>query len=98
MIHFDWDENKNIKNKQKHGVSFDKAKKVFDDMYLLSWLDGELKDHQEERWISLGCVGDLVVIVVVRTFRRQNEKEIIRIISGRKATKKEVEEYFKNRK
>jgi uncharacterized DUF497 family protein len=94
---FNWDENKNKKNKQKHKISFELAKQVFDDRHLLSWLDGEYEN--EERWINLGCIDGLVVIIVVHTFRRyRNEQEIIRIISARKSTKKEYEIYFKCRK
>lgn len=96
-MQFSWDENKNKKNKQKHKISFELAKQVFDDSHLLSWLDSK-SDH-EERWIGLGCIDGLVVIVVVHTFRRHNnEQETIRIISARKATKKEYETYFKYKK
>lgn len=88
-MHFSWDEDKNKKNKQKHGISFEIAKQVFDDSALLSWLDNRFEDYEEERWISLGCIDDLVVIVVVHTFRsHSNEQETIRIMSARKATKK----------
>jgi hypothetical protein len=95
-MQFNWDENKNKKNKQKHKISFELAKKVFDDRHLLSWLDN--KGENEERWINLGCIDGLIVITVVHTVRRyRNEQEIIRIISARKATKKERETYFKYR-
>jgi uncharacterized DUF497 family protein len=96
-MQFSWDENKNKKNKQKHKISFEIAKQVFNDPHLLSWLDSKF-DH-EERWISLGYIDGLVVIIVIHTFRsHKNEQETIRIISARKATKKECEEYFKYRK
>jgi uncharacterized DUF497 family protein len=96
-MEFSWDKNKNNKNKQKHKISFELAKQIFDDAQLLSWLDS--KSEQEERWINLGCINNLVVIIVVHTFRRHsNEQETIRIISARKATRKEHETYFKNRK
>ena len=96
-MQFSWDENKNKKNKQKHKISFELTKQVFNDPHLLSWVDS--KSQKEERWIGLGRIDSLVVIVAVHTFRRHNnEQETNRIISARKATKKEYETYFKYRK
>lgn len=98
MIHFTWDKAKNKLNQQKHNMSFELAKKVFEDPHLLSWVDEGDNKFGEERWISLGSIDHLIIITVVHTFRSYgNAQEIIRIISARKATKKEHENYFKYR-
>ncbi len=92
-MYFAWDEIKNQRNKQKHGISFELAKHVFNDAHLLSWIDNHSSDY-EERWISLSCVDEMLV-VVIHTYRSGNEdQEIIRIISAREATQKECEKYF----
>lgn len=97
-MRFAWDETKNKLNKQKHGLSFELAKHTFDDPHLLSWLDDNHEDYQEERWINLGCINNLLVIVIIHTLRKnEHAQEIIRIISARKATKKEREAYFQYR-
>jgi uncharacterized DUF497 family protein len=49
----------------------------------------------EQRWKTMGLVGGLVIIVVVHTYTEKEEKEIIRIISARKATKRERKYYEK---
>lgn len=97
-MHFAWNESKNKLNKQKHGISFELAKKVFEDPHLLSWVDERFSGYTEERWLSLGCIDNLVVIIVVHTFRsNENAQEIIHIISARKATSQESKTYFKYR-
>lgn len=88
---FEWDENKNQLNYEKHGIEFADSIEVFNDKARLSSLDLR-KDYGEERWITIGRVFK-VIVVVVYTFRGDS----IRIISARMATKKEYEKY-KNRK
>lgn len=94
-MRFEWDENKNIKNYEKHGVSFEIASKVFDDpliVYILERIvDGE------ERWQAFGKVADLPLLVVVHTYRDSNGEEIIRIISARYATSHERRHYEQDR-
>lgn len=94
---FIWDETKNRSNRCKHGLSFESVKEVFKDPYLLSWLDDRF-DNDEERWIGLGCIDSALIVVVSHTFRsEQDDQEIIRLISARKASKKEQEIYWKYR-
>ena len=53
-------------------------------------------EYDEERWISIGEVGGLVVLMVAHTQREDDDgEEIIRIISARKATKAESDTYFR---
>lgn len=97
-MHFVWDKVKSKLNKSKHGISFELAKRVFEDPRLLSWMDNRFDDYQEERWITLGCIDGLTIIIVIHTFRsNDNGEEIVRIISARKATKREREIYDKQK-
>jgi len=98
-MRFVWDEAKNKINKQKHKLSFELAQKIFDDPGTLTWEDKRFEDYEEERWISLGCINKIIVAVVVHTYKgEEDEQEIIRIISARKATKQEQKIYFKHQK
>lgn len=91
-----WDERKNARNFAKHGVSFERAVLVFDDPRALSLRDD---DELEERWLTIGLVNGVVVLVVVHTlWEPDNEDdEEIRIISARKATRQEREIYESGR-
>ena len=85
-----WDENKNRENVRKHKISFNEAKTVFYDP------NGKLiddPDHSdgEDRFIILGLSKMLHLLVVCHCYREKDE--IIRIISARKATKKEAVYY-----
>lgn len=92
-MRFVWDNNKNNENKRKHGFGFELAQYVFEDESILSWLD-DRRDYGEERWISIGTILDVMFVVVVHTTRSEGNEEIIRIISARKANKKERQAYF----
>ena len=90
-MQFVWDEVKNRANKVKHGFSFELAKLVFDDPLHLSVPDRH--EHGEERWLTIGLIGSVVLLVVIHTYVEQNGEEVIRIISARKATKRERARY-----
>lgn len=92
---FDWDENKSKTNLVKHGISFDTARLVFDDPYALSMQDRH-KDG-EERWQTLGLINGIVILLVAHTFHEQDDIEVIRIISARKATRQERKHYDQNK-
>lgn len=89
-INFEWDEKKNNSNKAKHGISFDEAASVFEDERAIVIPD---PDHSEieERFIILGLSVKLNMLVVCHCYR--NNEQTIRIISARKATKKECSYY-----
>jgi uncharacterized DUF497 family protein len=86
-----WDDGKNESNKRKHGISFEVAKFVFDDPYQVSrqdrFVDGE------ERWQTIGMVVDVALVLVVHTWLDEDGEEYIRIISARRATKQERDDY-----
>lgn len=86
-----WDENKNKSNKLKHGISFETAEKVFDDPYHLSKIDH--RETKEKRWLTIGQIMGIVIIIVAHTYKESDGEEYVRIISARKATKKEQREY-----
>ena len=86
MLEFEWDENKNKFNRQKHGVWFEEAYTCFDDPMGRLFLDPEFKTT-EERFILIGFSSSARLLVVVHCYRKSESN--IRIISARKATKHE---------
>ena len=89
---FEWDKEKERTNIQKHGVSFEQASYVFADPFALDIYDQE-HSKNEDRWILLGKSLNEIILVVVHTFRNNEDTEFVRIISARKATKKEKQTY-----
>jgi hypothetical protein len=87
---FTWDEKKNQLNIKKHGFDFADANQVFDNI-LLAALDNS-QDYGEDRWISIGMLHNGTAVVVVFT---EEENDVIRIISMRKANKNEKTKYEK---
>jgi len=85
-----WDENKNKINIKDHKVSFQEAETVFFDPNAKIIHD---PDHsiEEDRFIILGLSKLLKLLVVCHCYRE--EDEIIRLITARKATKKETKDY-----
>ena len=92
MVTFAWDENKNRINQKKHGVSFDEAKTVFYDDAAILFDDPE-HSEDEERFLLLGMSEESNVCMVCHCYRESGS--VIRIISARKATKKEEERYVR---
>jgi uncharacterized DUF497 family protein len=90
---FEWDPEKEKANVHKHKVSFRRAATVFRDPNQLSIYDEEHSEH-EERWITIGIDDGGLLRVVAHTFRQVYEGECeIRIISARKATSSESQQY-----
>lgn len=90
MIQFEWDEFKNRINKAKHGVSFEEASTVFYDANAILFDDPE-HSIKEERFLILGVSRKPHICIVSHCYR--DKDETIRIISARKATKREREIY-----
>ncbi|MHB8405674.1 MAG: BrnT family toxin [Gammaproteobacteria bacterium] len=86
-MRFEWDPRKDRANRAKHGVSFEIARRVFDDPRHLSVQDRQVAG--EERWRTLGLVGGVVVLLAAHTCREEDGEEVVRIISARKATRLE---------
>lgn len=93
-MRFEWDEAKNRENKRKHGLAFEEAQTVFLDEKAVRFFD---PDHSsdEDRFLLLGLSQRLRVVVVCHCFRAGDA--IIRIISARKANRKEEAAYWNRR-
>ena len=86
-MHFEWDERKNRAYIRKHGFDFADAEEVFSGALLVfPSLDDE---SAEERWIGIGTIRARVVVIVFT----ERDAETIRIISLRRATQREREQY-----
>lgn len=90
MMKFEWDENKNLINQKKHGINFDEASSVFFDERAILFDDPEHSDY-EDRFLLLGMSETANVCIVCHCYRESDT--VIRIISARKATRKEVDRY-----
>jgi len=89
---FDWDPQKAEANRLKHGISFEEAATAFADP---EGLDGEDLEHSltEPRRLRLAKSALGRVLVIAYTTRRQGDEEITRIISARRANRKERKRY-----
>lgn len=89
-MEFEWDGNKAASNLSKHGVSFDEARTVFDDTFYIDFYDPD-HSYDEQRYIIVGQSVQSRLLVVSYTERGN----VIRLISARRATRKERETYEK---
>lgn len=89
-INFEWDTNKNIINIKKHHVSFEEAASVFLDEEALMIPDPD-HSQDEERFLILGYSEYAKLLVVCHCYR---DSDVIRIISARKANKRERNTYY----
>lgn len=90
-IEFEWDPDKAEANRKKHGVSFETACRVFADPFALAQQDRI--EGGEYRWQTLGMVEGYLLLLVAHTLRDDDKMEIIRIISARRANRKERRRY-----
>lgn len=90
-LHVEWDADKNIENKRKHGVSFEEAQTVFLDENGLLIHDPDHSDD-EDRFVLLGLSAKIRQLAVCHCYRKSDE--VIRIISARKATRSEQKRYW----
>jgi uncharacterized DUF497 family protein len=87
---FEWDPRKSEANRRKHGLDFDVAREAFFDP--LKKLELEGTDHGEIRWRTLGEI-DGAIYVVSHTLQEEDDTEVVRIISARRATPRERRAY-----
>ena len=90
-MRFEWDESKNLTNRRSHGVSFEIAQEVFADPFCITIRDRIVGG--EERFWSIGRLENLNILVVVHLTFESEGREITRIISARKATRRERKFY-----
>lgn len=87
MVKFDWDEAKAKSNLKKHKVSFEEAASVFSSAPIRVFLDQEHSTDKEDRFVAIGYSQIHRILVVVHCYFEN--KEVIRIISARKAARQE---------
>ena len=92
MYYFDWDENKNRINLEKHGITFEEASTVFFDNRAILFDDPE-HSIDEDRFLLLGMSETAKVCIVCHCYRESDT--VIRIISARQATRKEEQRYVR---
>jgi uncharacterized DUF497 family protein len=85
---FEWDAQKAAENLRSHNVSFDEAATAFDDPMFITFVDEE-HSVDEERYITIGMSNRGGLLIIAHTERQDQ----IRIISARKATRKEAKFY-----
>jgi uncharacterized DUF497 family protein len=90
-VQFEWDKAKSWANLQKHGIGFEEAATVFDDAEALL-IDDPDHSFEEARFIILGFSYQRRLLVVCHCYRQPDER--IRLISARKATRREVRYYI----
>jgi uncharacterized DUF497 family protein len=76
---------------RKHGIGFDVARRVFDDPDAIS--DQDRFEGGEYRWQTIGLVNGVIMLTVAPTVREEADTETFRIISARRATRKERRRY-----
>ena len=88
-MEFEWHDAKADANLKLHGVDFELAKKVFQDPFAIERLD-DREDYGEDRFVIVGMVEGQVLLFV--TYAERDER--IRLISARRATQREQDDYF----
>ena len=93
QYNFEWNPNKARENFRKHKIRFERATQVFRDPLAISIFDEKHSDY-EDRWITLGQDNNGILLVVVHLFDEVgNNQYNIRIISARKANRREINQY-----
>jgi uncharacterized protein len=89
-MYFAWDEQKRRTNLSKHGLDFADAHRVFNDDALV--VKDERLEYGEDRYILLGLLSERLIVVVFTV-----RDEVVRVISMRKANKREQQRYVQKR-
>jgi uncharacterized DUF497 family protein len=89
-LEFEWHDAKGEANWQTHGVGFELAATVFKDPFAIEFVD-DREDYGETRIIIFGMSEEQILLFVVYTEREDR----IRIISARRATQYEQDDYFR---
>ena len=93
-MEFEWDENKNLENIKNHdGISFEKAVSAFFDNWALEVFDETHSDAKDRIFTLVGLAGERLLRVTYTIRKNEAGKEIIRIISARKADTSDLRRY-----
>ena len=79
------------------GITFEEAVNVFDDPYAVFGQDRTDDETGELRWQAIGLVEGMVLLLVAHAVREEGPDEVIRLISARRATRKERNRYEQTR-
>lgn len=90
-MQFEWDDNKDLINQRKHGISFEIAKHVWKDPHV--WIYFDRHEGEEDRFHAVGIVRGMMLLTVIHTHRDHAGLEIVRIIGARRATRHEKNAY-----
>jgi hypothetical protein len=96
MTRFEWDPVKARTNQRKHGITFEDAMHVFDDPCALFEQD-RTDERGVPRWQALGLAGGVILLLVAHIVQEEGQDEVIRLISARRATRKERNRYDETR-
>jgi len=88
-MQFTWDPEKAKSNRAKQGISFLTSARVFDDPHAVSYVERIV--YGEVRWQT---IGGIVIVLVAHTVKEVDEEETVRVISARKANRREQDLYF----
>lgn len=91
VARFEWDTNKDKDNQEKHGLSFDDATELFTSGTDFLEIYDEEHSDEEDRFIAIGPIRSGVVVVIYT----ERQDDVIRLVSARRATNKEVELFRK---
>ena len=94
-MRFEWDDRKAWANRAKHGISFEEAITAFDDPFALVAVDARHSTSSEERTWLIGAA-DVAVLVVIYTTREAGN--VLRLISARRASRRERKQYEEARR
>jgi uncharacterized DUF497 family protein len=90
--HFEWDDTKADINFRNHGIRFRVAVRVFDDPFAI--VEQDRIENGEQRWQTIGIANGFLLLLVAHTVRFEEDgTEVIRIISARRADRKERRRY-----
>jgi hypothetical protein len=89
-VRYEWDAAKDVRNRRKHGMALGNGIEALADPERVDWIDERL-GYGEERWCTLGRVGQLILLVA----HVEPAPGVCRIISVRRATRHEQEIYFR---
>jgi hypothetical protein len=90
-VRFEWDDRKAARNLKIHGVAFEDAELVFEDIYHAIFRKDRVVDG-EQRGHIIGLARETTLLLVVHTVRHEDD-EVIRIISARKTERRERKDY-----
>ncbi len=95
MIFFEGSDDKAVNNRRKHGIAFTDAAQVFNDPFAIAGQDHI--ESGERRWQIVGMIERVTVVLMAYTIEEVGQDEVIRLISARRATRKERIHYEQNR-